>query len=178
MGRSRRGRGSTAISLGTVALSTSIAAVPFALSSISVAFTLGYLARIAAISSGLGRRSRGRDLPTSCSFSSIGSASLIGRTVIADKPQPTDADIDDAVRTQIEEEIYDLFLWKKADFEFLIDFCPEEIKNPSHNVTELSFNTILLFNHVAQAIGILSDQVFGSGIRINSKLFQDFLTRR
>ncbi|GIW73326.1 MAG: hypothetical protein KatS3mg102_2868 [Planctomycetota bacterium] len=50
-------------------------------------------------------------------------------------------DIAALVRRQIEEQIYDLFLWKQAEFEFLIDYCPEELKSPGHNVTHLKFNT-------------------------------------
>jgi outer membrane protein assembly factor BamB/tetratricopeptide (TPR) repeat protein len=53
----------------------------------------------------------------------------------------TEEDVAEVVRSQIEEEIYDLFLWKKADFEFLIDYCPEKLKNPAHQVTKLQFNT-------------------------------------
>jgi len=53
----------------------------------------------------------------------------------------SEEDVTDAVRTQIENEIYDLFLWKKADFEFLIDHCPEGMKEASQNLTKLHFNT-------------------------------------
>ncbi|MGH7298093.1 MAG: DUF4388 domain-containing protein, partial [Polyangiaceae bacterium] len=53
----------------------------------------------------------------------------------------TEEDVGEVVRSQIEEEIYDLFLWKKADFEFLIDYCPDKLKNPAHQVTKLQFNT-------------------------------------
>jgi outer membrane protein assembly factor BamB len=53
----------------------------------------------------------------------------------------TEDDVAEIVRAQIEEEIYDLFLWKKADFEFLIDYCPDKLKNPAHQVTKLQFNT-------------------------------------
>ena len=31
------------------------------------------------------------------------------------------------MHVQIEEEIYDLFLWRKADFEFIADQIPEEL---------------------------------------------------
>lgn len=53
----------------------------------------------------------------------------------------TEDDVAEVVKSQIEEEIYDLFLWKKADFEFLIDYCPDKLKNPAHQVTKLQFNT-------------------------------------
>jgi len=44
------------------------------------------------------------------------------------------------VREQIEEEIYDLFLWKKADFEFVEGPAAEELKDPDAQVTQLSFD--------------------------------------
>src|SRR6185436_18046745 len=44
------------------------------------------------------------------------------------------------VREQIEEEIYDLFLWKKADFEFIEGPAAEELKDPDAQVTQLSFD--------------------------------------
>ncbi len=53
----------------------------------------------------------------------------------------TEDDVVEVVRRQIEEEIYDLFLWKKAEFEFLIDYCPDKLKSPAYNVTKLQFNT-------------------------------------
>ena len=39
-------------------------------------------------------------------------------------------DIDDVVRGQIEEEIYDLFLWDRADFEFVEGPPIEELRDP------------------------------------------------
>ncbi|MCA8921463.1 MAG: DUF4388 domain-containing protein [Planctomycetes bacterium] len=50
-------------------------------------------------------------------------------------------DIERLVRHQIEEEIYDLFLWRKAEFEFLADQMPEDMARESPNLTRLAFNT-------------------------------------
>ena len=53
----------------------------------------------------------------------------------------TEDDIDRLVRMQIEEEIYDLFLWKRAEFEFIADQMPEDMARESPNLTRLAFNT-------------------------------------
>lgn len=53
----------------------------------------------------------------------------------------TEEDIDRLVRQQIEEEIYDLFLWRKAEFEFIADQMPEDMARESPNLTRLAFNT-------------------------------------
>ncbi|MEZ6186230.1 MAG: DUF4388 domain-containing protein [Planctomycetota bacterium] len=50
-------------------------------------------------------------------------------------------DIERLVRHQIEEELYDLFLWRKAEFEFLADQMPEDMARESPNLTRLAFNT-------------------------------------
>src|SRR5689334_22309712 len=49
-------------------------------------------------------------------------------------------EIKNIVREQIEEEIYDLFLWKKADFEFVEGPAADELKDPEAQVTQLSFD--------------------------------------
>lgn len=50
----------------------------------------------------------------------------------------TEDEIQQVVRSQIEEEIYDLFLWKRAAFEFIEGDPVEELKDP--NVISLSFD--------------------------------------
>jgi outer membrane protein assembly factor BamB len=50
-------------------------------------------------------------------------------------------DVARIVKFQIEEEIYDLFLWKKAEFEFIADHIPEDMKRESSNLMRLSLNT-------------------------------------
>ncbi|TET34976.1 MAG: DUF4388 domain-containing protein [Planctomycetota bacterium] len=59
---------------------------------------------------------------------------LVGRQVI------TENDVADAVRNKIEEEIYDLFLWKTADFEFLPGYCPHEMVDPLQRTSKLRIN--------------------------------------
>jgi outer membrane protein assembly factor BamB/tetratricopeptide (TPR) repeat protein len=49
-------------------------------------------------------------------------------------------EIKQIIREQIEEEIYDLFLWKKADFEFVEGPAAEELKDPDAQVTQLAFD--------------------------------------
>jgi len=71
-------------------------------------------------------------------------------------------DIAEIVKQQIEAEIYDLFLWKKAEFEFLIDYIPEKLKNPTHGITKLQFNTSSLIMEALRRLdewGIISKEI-------------------
>jgi len=52
----------------------------------------------------------------------------------------TDQEIQQIVREQIEEEIYDLFLWKRANFEFIEGPASEGLKDVDAPVTKLSFD--------------------------------------
>ncbi len=52
----------------------------------------------------------------------------------------TDAEIQQIVREQIEEEIYDLFLWKRANFEFVEGPSSEALKDLDAPVTKLTFD--------------------------------------
>lgn len=52
----------------------------------------------------------------------------------------TAEEIDQIVRAQIEEEIYDLFLWKKATFEFVEGPPSESLTDPEMHATQLSFD--------------------------------------
>src|SRR6185295_6309120 len=60
--------------------------------------------------------------------------------VLVESGVVTEDEIKAVVREQIEEEIYDLFLWKKADFEFVEGPAAEELKDPDAQVTQLSFD--------------------------------------
>jgi outer membrane protein assembly factor BamB/tetratricopeptide (TPR) repeat protein len=51
-----------------------------------------------------------------------------------------ESDIDQVVREQIEEEIYDLFLWKRADFEFVEGPPADDLTDPDSPVTKLAFD--------------------------------------
>jgi outer membrane protein assembly factor BamB/TolA-binding protein len=60
--------------------------------------------------------------------------------VLVESGVVTDDEIKQIVREQIEEEIYDLFLWKRADFEFVEGPAADELKDPEAQVTKLSFD--------------------------------------
>lgn len=70
---------------------------------------------------------------------------LLGEALI-ESGYVTEQDIQDVVRGQIEEEIYDLFLWKKASFEFVEGPPAAEFQDADHRATKLSFdvNSLLL----------------------------------
>jgi outer membrane protein assembly factor BamB/tetratricopeptide (TPR) repeat protein len=52
----------------------------------------------------------------------------------------SDPEIQQLVREQIEEEIYDLFLWKKANFEFIEGPASEGLRDVDAPVTRLTFD--------------------------------------
>jgi outer membrane protein assembly factor BamB/tetratricopeptide (TPR) repeat protein len=52
-----------------------------------------------------------------------------------------ESDVEAIVRMQVEEELYDLFLWRKAEFEFLADQMPDDMAAESPNLTRLNINT-------------------------------------
>ncbi|MHC4779500.1 MAG: DUF4388 domain-containing protein, partial [Planctomycetota bacterium] len=65
----------------------------------------------------------------------------------------TDKDIEAAVRVQIEEEIYDLFSWENATFEFMEGAPPEgTFESADKQVTELTFNVNSLIMEAARRI--------------------------
>ncbi|HXX92379.1 MAG TPA: DUF4388 domain-containing protein, partial [Planctomycetota bacterium] len=64
---------------------------------------------------------------------------LLGE-VLVEEGVVTDQDIQQIVREQIEEEIYDLFLWKRANFEFIEGPASEGLKDLDAPVTKLTFD--------------------------------------
>src|SRR5579862_3181474 len=60
--------------------------------------------------------------------------------VLVESGVVTQEEIQRIIREQIEEEIYDLFLWKKANFEFVEGPASDELKDPEAQVTKLSFD--------------------------------------
>jgi outer membrane protein assembly factor BamB len=64
---------------------------------------------------------------------------LLGE-VLVENGAVTDQEIQQIVREQIEEEIYDLFLWKRANFEFIEGPASEGLKDLDAPVTKLSFD--------------------------------------
>ncbi len=64
---------------------------------------------------------------------------LLGEVLI-ESGTLAEEEVQQIVREQIEEEIYDLFLWKKADFEFVEGPPGDGLKDPEAPVTKLSFD--------------------------------------
>jgi hypothetical protein len=62
----------------------------------------------------------------------------------------TDEDINKILIHQIEEEIYSIFFWNYATFEFTKDFFPPEFINPVKDVKKVSFNTNSLLMEAAR----------------------------
>ena len=61
-------------------------------------------------------------------------------------------DVDDLVRFQIEEEIYDLFGWEHAEFEFTEGPPQKDLFDAEQQATELSINTSSLIMEAARRI--------------------------
>ncbi len=61
-------------------------------------------------------------------------------------------DIDNLVRFQIEEEIYDLFGWERAEFEFTEGAPAPDLFDAEQQATELSINTSSLIMEAARRI--------------------------
>ncbi len=64
---------------------------------------------------------------------------LLGEELI-DAGIVTQEDIEEVVRSQIEEEIYDLFLWKKAAFEFIEGPPIDELRDPDSRAIRLALD--------------------------------------
>ncbi len=60
--------------------------------------------------------------------------------------------IQDALRLEIEEEIYNLFIWKDASFEFIEGPPPEELDTQDSDLTRLTFNVNALIMEAARRI--------------------------
>jgi len=60
--------------------------------------------------------------------------------VLVESGYVTEDDIQQVVRSQIEEEIYDLFLWKRAAFEFIEGPPSENLTDPDMRATSLAFD--------------------------------------
>ena len=75
---------------------------------------------------------------------------LLGETLVG-MGLVTDQDIENAVRFQIEEEIYDLFAWDNASFEFHEGTRPESLgADIDQTVTQLRFNVNSLIMEAAR----------------------------
>jgi len=74
-----------------------------------------------------------------------GTRRMLGQELVA-RGLVTEQEIEDVVRSQIEEEIYDLFLWRKANFEFIEGAPIDELQDPETRAIRLAFdvNSLLL----------------------------------
>ncbi len=74
-----------------------------------------------------------------------GTRRMLGQELIQ-RGLVTEQEISDVVKSQIEEEIYDLFLWRKANFEFIEGPPIEELQDPETRAIRLAFdvNSLLL----------------------------------
>ncbi|MHC5080931.1 MAG: DUF4388 domain-containing protein [Planctomycetota bacterium] len=64
---------------------------------------------------------------------------MVGK-ILTDWGLVTEEEIDEAVASQIEEEIFDLFTWENATFKFTEGAPPKELFDPSHRATRLTFD--------------------------------------
>jgi outer membrane protein assembly factor BamB len=64
----------------------------------------------------------------------------------------TEEDIKRAVKTQIEEEIYDLFTWEGSSAEFVEGAPPPELRDPEAGVTNLSFPVAEMLEEAARRV--------------------------
>ncbi len=66
--------------------------------------------------------------------------------VVRDMGLITDEEIEDLVRSQIEEEIFDLLSWRGGNFYFRDEPTPEVLADPTHSYTSLMFdpNSLLM----------------------------------
>ncbi len=64
--------------------------------------------------------------------------------ILTDWGLVTEEEIDEAVRSQIEEEIFDIFAWENATFEFTEGAPPKELFDPNQRATRLTFDVVTL----------------------------------
>ncbi|MAG94384.1 MAG: hypothetical protein CMJ48_11630 [Planctomycetaceae bacterium] len=65
---------------------------------------------------------------------------LLGRLLLQ-AGHVTEKDLHNALRTKIQEEIYDLFLWTEGVFEFHMGSCPEDLFDELQKSVSVSINT-------------------------------------
>lgn len=75
---------------------------------------------------------------------------LLGH-ILVERGLVTRADVEDALKTQIEEEVYSLFIWKDAQFEF-VEGPPDEEFRIHDGVTKLTFNVNSLIMEAAKRV--------------------------
>jgi outer membrane protein assembly factor BamB/tetratricopeptide (TPR) repeat protein len=68
------------------------------------------------------------------------SGKKLGEILLASKLITTE-DLSAAIRYKIEEEIYELFLWEKAEFEFMSNLMDPELDDPMARATKIKLNS-------------------------------------
>jgi outer membrane protein assembly factor BamB/tetratricopeptide (TPR) repeat protein len=76
---------------------------------------------------------------------------MIGK-ILTDWGLVTEEEIDEAVRSQIEEEIFDIFAWENASFEFTEGAPPKELFDPNQRATRLTFDVFQLVEEANQRV--------------------------
>ena len=76
---------------------------------------------------------------------------LLGE-ILVDMGAVGEADVENALRVQIEEEIYNLFIWKNAEFEFIEGDIHADEDRPDRPLTMLTFNVNSLIMEAARRI--------------------------
>ncbi len=66
----------------------------------------------------------------------VGTERPIGR-ILLEQGAITPEDLQAALRTKIEEELYEMLLWEEGDFEFVPDFRPPELLEPMQPYTQV-----------------------------------------
>lgn len=69
-----------------------------------------------------------------------GDGRRLGELLVDDGLITTD-DVREAVETKVRDELFDVFLWKRATFEFLKNYFPDEFTAPGNAVTRLTLDT-------------------------------------
>ena len=80
-----------------------------------------------------------------------GSGKRLGELIV-ERGFATDQEISELIRTQIEDEIFDLFSWKKASFEFIDGPPAPELKDADRPVTSLKFDVNSLLFEASRRI--------------------------
>ena len=78
------------------------------------------------------------------------SGRLLGQ-ILVERGIATRADVEDALKTQIEEEVYSLFIWKDAQFEF-VEGAPDDEFKGKDGVARLTFNVNSLIMEAAKRV--------------------------
>ena len=82
----------------------------------------------------------------------------------------TEADIEELVRTQIEEEIFDLLSWRGGTFQFRDEPAPEILQDEEHSYTSLLFDPNSLLMEAARRMD--EWERIGGLIRTGQEVFQ------